>query len=266
MVRKRPVHRSIDMPVNPSGCGVALDGTTEGTSVCIDHLFKAQFGEDRILWQVFRRRRQGYFIEVGAYDGVTLSNTYFLEQMGWHGLIVEPILPLCQKAAAARPRSRVIHGACSQRGAGKTAKFTVAQNVPVLSFLHADQDHMDRCRREGAELIEIDVPLLTLDDILLYERQVARPGGPWIPHVGWQIDLVSIDTEGSELDVLDGFDLDRFKPRVLIIENDRPAGAAIEPHLTNRGYRKFHRQKINDFYVRTDDPVDDLTLSGFAAE
>lgn len=230
----------------------------------IDHLYRSQFGEDRILWQVFQRRRTGYFIEVGAYDGVTLSNTFFLEQMGWNGLLVEPILPLCQKAAVTRPRSRVIHAACSKRGSHGTAKFTVAQNVPVLSFLQADQEHIDRCKREGAQLVEIEVPVVTLTDILLNERKSPAPvGTPWVPKVGWRIDLVSIDTEGCELDVLDGFDLKRFKPRILVIENDRPGGEAIEQYLAGRSYRKFHRQKINDFYVRTDDPADDLTLAGF---
>ncbi len=235
------------------------------TTLIIEHLYKAQFGEDRILWQVFRRRPTGYFIEVGAYDGVTLSNTYFLEQMGWRGLLIEPILPLCQKAADARPRSRVIHAACSKQGSSGRARFTVAQNVPVLSFLQADREHVDRCKREGAELVEIEVPLVTLDDILLKERKSPAPfGGPWMPNGGWRIDLVSIDTEGCELDVLDGVSLERFKPRILVIENDRPAGAALEPYLNGRGYRKFHRQKINDFYVRTDDPGNDLTLSELA--
>ncbi len=216
------------------------------------------------MWQVFQRRPVGYFIEVGAYDGVTLSNTFFLEQMGWGGLLVEPILPLCQKAAKLRPRSRVIHAACSKRGSHGTTEFTVAQNVPVLSFLRADQEHIDRCKREGAQLVKIEVPLLTLDDILLAERRSPAPvGSPWVPKVGWRIDLVSIDTEGCELDVLDGFDLERFKPRILVIENDRPAGEAIEQHLTARCYRKFHRQKINDFYVRADDLAQDLTLTGF---
>ena len=230
----------------------------------MEHLYRAQFGEDRILWQVFGGRPHGYFIEVGAYDGVTLSNTNFLEQMGWCGLLIEPIHPLCEKAAQSRPRSRVIHAACSKKGSRGTAKFTVAQNVPVLSFLHADQDHVDRCKREGATLLEIDVPLLTLDDVILYERRSPAPfGGPWETNSGWRIDLVSIDTEGCELDVLDGFSLERFKPRVLVIENDRPTGDEIEPYLKSRGYRKFHRQKINDFYVRTDDPADDLTLSDF---
>lgn len=233
-------------------------------TLSIEHLFKAQFGEDRILWQVFRQRPAGYFIEVGAYDGVNLSNTFFLEQMGWHGLLIEPILPLCQKAVAARAGSRVIHAACSKRGSRGTTKFTVAKNVPVLSFLDADQEHRERCVREGAELVEIEVPLVTLDDVILNERKNPAPfGAPWVKNSGWRIDLVSIDTEGCELDVLDGFSLDRFKPRILVMENDRAAGEAIEPYLRERGYRKFHRQKINDFYVRTDDPADDLTLDGF---
>ena len=173
-------------------------------------------------------------------------------------------LPPNRRFRQSHPKSRDVHATCSKKGSCGTAKFTVAQNVPVLSFLRADQDHVDRCKREGATLLEIDVPLLTLDDVILYERRHPSPfGGPWETNSGWRIDLVSIDTEGCELDVLDGFSLERFKPRVLVIENDRPTGDEIEPYLERRGYRKFHRQKINDFYVRTDDPADDLTLSGF---
>ena len=69
--------------------------------------------------------------------------------------------------------------------------------------------------------------------------------------------------EGGELDVLNGLNLDRFKPRVLLVENDRPSGGDIEPYLDARGYRKFHRQVINDFYVRRGDPADDLKLDDF---
>ncbi len=236
------------------------------TSISIEHLLRAQFGEDRVLWNLFRGCTSGYFVEVGAYDGVTLSNTYFLEQMGWHGLLIEPIPELCQRAAAVRPRSRVIHGACSQRGSKGTATFTVAQNVPVLSFLRSDQEHVDRCIREGANLVEIEVPLLTLDGVLLSERRNPSPhGGPWSPKSGWSVDLVSIDTEGCELDVLDGFTLERFRPRVLVIENDRPAGATIEPYLAQRGYRKIHRQKINDFFIRDDDRRDALDVDSLGA-
>lgn len=233
------------------------------TSVCIDHLYKAQFGEDRVLWEVFRHRRSGYFIEVGAYDGVTLSNTFFLEQMGWRGLLIEAMRPMCERAAAARPRSRVVHAAVGKRGSSGTTKFTVAENVPVLSFMQADAEHVERCKREGARLVEVEVPLRCLDDILRSEREGTSDGeGPWHAKHGWGIDVVSIDVEGGELDVLDGFSLERFKPRVLIMENDRPAGAAIEPYLNGRGYRKFHRQKINDFYVREESAMGELWTNG----
>jgi FkbM family methyltransferase len=232
------------------------------TRVRIDHLFRAQFGEDRVLWEVFRHQCSGFFIEVGAYDGMTLSNTFFLEQMGWHGILIEPILALCHKAAQSRPRSRIIHAACSKRGSSGTAKFTITENVPVLSFLNADAEHVERCKREGAKLVETQVPVVTLDHVLMHERREAPAElKPWASNSGWRIDLVSIDTEGCELDVLDGFSLERFKPRVLVIENDRPSGQSIEAYLADRGYRKFHRQKINDFYVRRDISSDELNLN-----
>lgn len=183
--------------------------------------------------------------------------------MGWRGLLIEPILPLCQKAAAARPRSRVIHAALSRPGREGSARFTITQNVPVLSFLDADADHVARCHREGAVPVQVDVPVTTLNHVLRSERRrPAAFGSPWVPKNGWRIDLVSIDVEGGELDVLAGFDLARFRPRVLLIENDRPSGAGLEGYLVERGYRKFHRQVINDFYALADGSTDDLQLSG----
>lgn len=238
--------------------------TPPATHIALDSLYRAQFGEDRIIWRIFEGKTDGYFIEVGAFDGVSLSNTYFLEQLGWSGLLIEPILPLCHNAATVRPRSRVVQAACSKAGSSGTAKFTVAQNVPVLSFLRADQQHIQRCKDEGATLVEIEVPLLTLTDVLLdARRHQGERDAPWHSKKGWNIDLVSIDTEGAELDVLDGFQLERFKPRLLIIENDRPSAQQIEPYLAERGYRKIHRQKINDFYVRSDD--NSLCIDGLGA-
>lgn len=240
-----------------------VPGARPSRAYSLDHLCKAQFGEDRTLWRLFNHRPFGYFIEVGAYNGVDLSNTYFLEQMGWCGILVEPIRELCEHAAAHRPRSRVVHAACGRPDSAGIAPFTVALGKPFLSFLSADEDHVERCRREGAELTTIEVPVATLDDILLYERKHAPADqAPWRPGRGWSIDLVSIDTEGCELDVLEGFNLDRFRPRVLVMENDRPAGEAIEPYLSARGYRKIHRQKINDFYVRADESAVAANLPG----
>ncbi len=213
-------------------------------------LFRSQFGEDRILWRLFGGRRDGFFIEVGAFDGVSLSTTWFFEQMGWRGILIEPVAELCAKCVAARPRSRVVHAAAGRRNAGRTIKLTHAVGKAFLSFTSTDAEHVERCRREGATLVESEVALVTLTDVLNETRRGDFPcGSPWRDG-RWAIDLVSIDTEGAELDVLDGFDLDRFRPMVVMVENDRPSGAAIEPYLAERGYARIHRQVINDIYVR----------------
>ncbi len=226
----------------------------------------AQFGEDRVLERMFRGVRTGYYIEVGAYDGVELSSTYYFEQIGWQGILVEPIPDLCRVAAKARPRSRVVHAACGRPDQRGTARFTVCEGLPLLSFLKNDPAHTHRCLIEGATLVKTDVPLRTLDDIIDTERRDPLSGtGPWDPLSGWQIDFVSIDVESGELDVLDGFDLDRFRPKVLVIESDRASGASVEPYLKNRGYRKVHRERVYDFYVREDAPPDELALEGLNA-
>ena len=62
--------------------------------------FRAQNGEDRWLDTYFQGKREGYFVEVGAYDGVDLSNTYHFEQIGWHGVLVEPDPDNADRAAS----------------------------------------------------------------------------------------------------------------------------------------------------------------------
>ena len=218
-----------------------------------EDLFKAQYGEDKLLWEMFNQRREGFFIEVGAWNGISLSNTYFLEQMGWTGILVEPLRERFEDCVRNRPRSRVVHAACTGPNQGATIKFTRVVGNEMLSCIHAEPAHAQRCRSEGRQFEEIEVPAITLDRLIMRERNGPWPGpGPWKPKVGWQIDLVSIDVEGGEMDVLRGFRLDRFKPRVLLIENNLPSGVAVAEYLQRFGYKRVHRQVINDFYVRTE--------------
>ena len=219
------------------------------TQIAAD-LFKAQYGEDKLLWEMFNQRREGFFIEVGAWNGISLSNTYFLEQMGWTGILVEPLRELFEDCVRNRPRSRVVHAACTTPNQGATIKFTRVVGNEMLSCIHPEPAHAQRCRSEGRQFEEIEVPAVTLDRLIVRERNGPWPGpGPWKPKVGWQIDLVSIDVEGGEMDVLKGFNLDRFKPRVLLIENNLPSGVAVAQYLQRFGYKRVHRQVINDFYV-----------------
>src|SRR5437773_6915813 len=51
--------------------------------------FRSQFGEDAVLWECFEDQADGFFIEVGAYDGISLSVSYAFESIGWKGVLIE---------------------------------------------------------------------------------------------------------------------------------------------------------------------------------
>ncbi len=69
--------------------------------------------EKQLVWEFFGRRKHGFFIEVGANDPRSGSQSWLLEQSGWRGILVEPQSALYQRLARERPNSRVYHAACS---------------------------------------------------------------------------------------------------------------------------------------------------------
>jgi len=164
--------------------------------------FRSEFGEDSLLWQLLDRPTTGFFIEVGAYDGLTLSVSCAFEAMGWTGLLIEAIPERFEMCRRSRPGSRVVHAALGKRGSAGTTKFHVAR---------------------GAAMQEVEVPLTTMDALL------EGHAGP--------IDFASIDVEGAELDLLDGFDLAKWRPRIIVIE-DISAGRnpALDAKLEASGY------------------------------
>lgn len=194
----------------------------------------SQNGEDVVLWNFFDRKRSGFFVDVGAYDGVGFSNSYFFEAIGWTGVLVEAVPDLYQAAVAARPHSRVVHAAAGNRSG--SVKLTVVEGEQGVATLSSTTPDRERIAREGGHTREVDVPIVTLNEILAHVRE--------------PIDFVSIDVEGAELDVLTGFDLARFKPRVLIIEdNSNGADRRVSDYLAQRGYREQFRVEQNVFYT-----------------
>ena len=198
----------------------------------------SQNGEELLLWNFFGRKRSGVYVEIGAYDGVAFSNSYFFEAVGWHGVLVEASPDLAATAAAARPHSRVVQAAAGSRAG--TIRFTVAEGDGGVDTLSSATPDLERIAREGGQTSEIEVPVRTLDDIL--------------GDLGEPIDFVSLDVEGGELAALEGFDLQRFAPRVLVIEdNSGGTDRRVAEHLAARGYVERARVEQNAFYTRHDD-------------
>ena len=173
---------------------------------------------------------RGYFVEVGAYRPELWSQTFELERSGWTGVLVEPQPQLAAELERGRS-ARVFAEACSaRRNSGKRFELKLADSQSSLE----SRLNVAGTKPHGV----VEVPVRTLDEILV------EAGAP-------QLDFVSIDVEGHELDVLDGFDLARWRPGLIVIE-DLLLHLRLHRALSRRGYRWIRRTGINNWYVPAD--------------
>ena len=204
-----------------------------------------QFGEDRILREVFGDRAEGYCVEIGAYDGRTGSASYPFEKRGWHCLLVEPIPALAQEIRKHRACTVVNCAVSDKEG---TATFFVAENVEEMSTLDLTPDRLEWIKQVGGAVKEITVRTATLDSLL------AEAGFS-------EIQFITIDVEGHEMEVLQGFALEAHRPRIVIIENNSasndPRATGGDPrvgrHMSEHGYVHFRRTGVNEWYAHESD-------------
>lgn len=196
----------------------------------------AQFGEDRILERIFSNEKQGYCVEVGAYDGRTGSATYLFERRGWHCLLVEPIPELVEEITRHR---RCILKPCAASSQEGEATLFVAESVEQMSTLDLTPAYHQWIREMGGSVKEITVRTAPLNTLL------AEAGFP-------QVHFITVDVEGHELEVLRGFDLERYKPRIVIIEENVPQ-PTLARYMAERGYVNFKRTGVNEWYAHEAD-------------
>jgi len=200
----------------------------------------AKAWESRLVWDYFKDLSNGVFIECGANHPVNFSQTWFLEQQGWSGLLIELNPELCALLRAHRPNSQIFETAVGSPAQVGEVGVRLAQSHGHTSLLRplAGQKVSDR---------KLRVSLRTLDSIL------AASGLT-------RIDFLSIDVEGLELDVLLGFDLQRWRPQLIFIE-DEFEDYSKHRYLVAGGYRLVRRTSYNNWYVPTETPVSAFSLS-----
>ncbi len=196
--------------------------------------------QDRfVLFALGERRGQGYFVEFGVDDGLELSNTYLLERdLGWSGIVAEP--NPARQTAVRRYRHCHISDHCVWSRSGEKVRFQVVDLYPALSTIaeYQDVDYKDRSRATT-----IEVPTITLNDLLKQHNAPRR------------IDYISIDTEGSELAILEAFDFTAYDVSVFTIEhNFTPARAKLHRLMQQQGYTRVLEafSRWDDWYVRAD--------------
>lgn len=178
----------------------------------------------------------GVFVEAGANDGFRQSNTYYLERFrGWTGVLIEPVPALAAACARNRPRSRVCQ--CALVGPDHPTAEVVVTYADLFSEIVAAGGTRPQTGWSWDDVYDVTVPARTLSEIL---------GDAAIDHV----DFLSLDVQGLEAAALAGLDLERWTPRIMLIEilDDR-AQNAVEAVLGSR-YERVARLTVHDVLYR----------------
>lgn len=202
-------------------------------------MFYGQHGEDQFLKTFFPEDHQGVCVDVGAYDGISMSNTLYFEQRGWRCLCIEPINEAYAKCAILRKETAQCCASDHDQGDQEFTVFYLGENnTSAISSLRPDQRLIQSHQNLITNKKTYKVPVRSLTS-LLDEFQYPR-----------EIDFISIDTENTELDVLKGLDLLRYHVRLFVIE-DNFNEPYCEQYLKSFGYQKIHRMGVNDFFMKT---------------
>lgn len=196
--------------------------------------YVSQYGQDRyFIEELFKDKHDGFFVDIGANDGVKLSNTYCLEKLGWHGICIEPIIPAFNKLK--ENRTCITLNCCVGPVQARAPFLHVIGGCEMLSGLYEylDPRHKERILLETA-LNRGSLEMVMLDCYRLDQILDAFN----ITHV----DLLKIDTEGSELAILrsifraDAKEYNRFSFSVLCIEDNYDNESEISHILNPHGF------------------------------
>lgn len=171
---------------------------------------------DDKLDELFNRRENGFYVELGAFNGVDYSNTAFFEYTRkWKGILVEPSLKCYEECVKNRPNSICINAACVSN----------EYDLPTIrgDFNNITMASVDGMRLNTSDDLLVTVPALTLESI-------------FNTHNVMNIDFLSLDVENYELHILKGINFNKYRPTYILVEIYNNEYTNIINYLQENGY------------------------------
>lgn len=207
--------------------------------------YYSQFKQDKYVNETFfKNKKNGIFVDIGAYDGITINNSlYFEKNLGWSGICIEPIPEVFEKLS--KTRKCLCYNNCISN-TNETVSFLVThgtvENIEMLSGIidKYDPQHIGRINSElrqcegFTEVLKIQA--IRLNDLL--DEQGL-----------YHIDFLSLDTEGGELQILKSIDYDRFDIDVITVENNY-SSIEFRQFLRSKGYRFVTALGCDEIYKK----------------
>jgi FkbM family methyltransferase len=182
----------------------------------------SQHDEELLIRHFFNDERGGVFLDVGCWDWKEGSTTLYLEErLGWSGLAVDAQAEVREGYEKHRPRTKFFNFIVTDRAEGMGELFVAGQISSI------NEDHVEQF--PGAQWYQtapLVVPTTTLND-LLAQNGVQR------------IDLLSMDIEGAEPKALAGFDIQKYTPRLVVIESSPHVQEPILQYFATHGYERI---------------------------
>jgi FkbM family methyltransferase len=212
-------------------------------------MYYSQAKQDEILdKEVFKGYKRGIFVEIGAWDGVCFSNTLFFEkERNWRGINIEPLPDKYADLVKNRPTAINLNVAVNDVEE-ETDFLAISGDTGMLSGIRTNYDdrHVARIERETAEL-KTTASTLRIQtrriDSIFREYNVRR------------VHYLSIDVEGSEMNIIRSIDFDFTYIDVIGFENNyTDKTLPIITYLEGKGYTKLPFQSGDVFMIRANSP------------
>ncbi|MWV62628.1 FkbM family methyltransferase [Helicobacter saguini] len=206
--------------------------------------YRGQLGQDLIAYVIFKGKKDGFFADIAAHDGVNINNTYMFEKLGWQGFCVEAN-PKTFETLRQNRKCDCYNVAVFSENIGKTRFAITNDATSVLDSLEltlsdAHKKRMEDSAKMNVEYIEVQTT--TFNELMAHYPNVTH------------IDFLSLDIEGGELDVLKGIDFDKYSFGLMTIEHNfiESTKREIIDLLRQKGYRILFQNGWDIMFVKDD--------------
>ena len=199
---------------------------------------KSQLCQDLFVLSHLGFKKNGFFVEFGATNGIDLSNSHLMEkEFGWNGILAEPAT--CWHKELKKNRTCNINTDCVWKDSKSILMFNQVDQAELSTInIFSDTASRGEARKNGKRY---EVQTISLNDLL------KKYNAPKI------IDYLSIDTEGSEYQILSHFDFSEYNFNVITCEhNYTPMREKLFSLLTQKGYQRVFEELslFDDWYVK----------------
>ena len=199
----------------------------------------SQLGQDALVLWLLNQKRNGYFVEFGAADGINISNSFLLEkEYNWSGILCEPARTF--KDRLKNNRKCTIVDKCVYSKSGDLISFFESENEELSTISSYKESDLHSVSRIDGLTYEVET--ISLSDLL---NSFSAPD---------IIDYLSMDTEGSEFDIIKEYDFSRHINIITVEHNYSGNRKKIKNFLEEKNFIRIFDSisEWDDWYINTE--------------